>query len=112
MTAPAPTVWLPLPSSDTSALAAGRAIHPSPGVGDAPGLIRPRRVLVQPADAPLSQQPGEAGLLQSVADGLGGCAHNAALVSGDHRNTPVPDLVGSWSEVAAWTGFRMPSGSG
>jgi len=83
MTAPAPTVWLPLPSSDTSALAAGRAIHPSPGVGDAPGLARPRRVLVQPAAAPLSQQPGEAGLLQSVADGLGGCAHNAADMVGN-----------------------------
>jgi len=71
--------------------AADRAIHPSPGVGDAPGLVRPQQVLVQPAAAPLSHQPGEAGLLQSVADGLGGGAHTPAVLHAGWKVTAYPD---------------------
>src|SRR5215471_9427441 len=65
--------------------AADRGIHPSPGVGDARGLVRPQQVLVQPAAAPLSHQPSEAGLLPSVADGLAGGAHTPAVLIADRR---------------------------
>src|SRR6266480_486989 len=41
-----------------------------------------RRVFVQPAGASLLHQPGEAGLLQSVADGLEGGAHTSAVLGG------------------------------
>ena len=47
-----------------------RTIQRSPGDVDAPGRVRPRRVVLQPTDASPSHQPDEARSLQTVADGL------------------------------------------